>query len=145
MDYFEKRGASWRAQVRRKGYPTLSATFDTKAEAQRWAAEIEGDMSRARFVDIRDADSTTQAEALKRYRREVSDHKKGEKQEGVRIKRWMEDPLAEKSLASLKSSDLAAWRDERLREGKSTATVRLNLAIISHLYTVAAKEWGIEG
>lgn len=145
MAYFEKRGSSWRAQVRRKGYPTLSATFDTKAEAQRWAAEIEGDMSRARFVDIREAESTTLAEALKRYRREVSDHKKGEKQEGVRIKRWLEDPLAEKSLASLKSSDLAAWRDERLKEGKSTATVRLNLAIISHLYTVAAKEWGIEG
>lgn len=145
MAYFEKRGASWRAQVRRKGYPTLSATFDTKAEAQRWAAEIEGDMSRARFVDLREAESTTLAQALKRYRREVSDHKKGEKQEGVRIKRWLEDPLAEKSLASLKSSDLAAWRDERLKEGKSPATVRLNLAIISHMYTVAMKDWGIEG
>lgn len=145
MAYFEKRGTSWRAQVRRKGYPTLSATFDTKADAQRWAAEIEGDMSRARFVDMREAESTTLAEALKRYRREVSDHKKGAKQEGIRIDRWMEDPLASKSLAALKSSDLAAWRDSRLAGGKSPATVKLNLAIISHLYTVAMKDWGIEG
>ncbi|YCH23105.1 site-specific integrase [Pseudomonas sp. D1-3] len=145
MAYFEKRGKSWRAQIRRKGYPTLSATFDTKAEAQRWAAEIEGDMSRARFVDIREAEQTTLLEALKRYRREVTDQKKGAAQEGVRIKKWLDDPLAGKSLASLKSSDLATWRDEKLAGGNSPATVRLNLAIISHLYTVAMKEWGIEG
>ncbi|KPW85825.1 hypothetical protein ALO92_05195, partial [Pseudomonas congelans] len=37
MAYYEKRGDAWRAQIRRKGYPTISATFDTKAEAQRWA------------------------------------------------------------------------------------------------------------
>lgn len=145
MAYFEKRGTSWRAQVRRKGYPTLSATFDTKADAQRWAAEIEGDMSRARFVDLREAEQTTVAEALKRYRREVTDFKKGARQENIRIDRWLEDPLATKSLAAVKSSDLAAWRDARLGEGKSPATVRLNIAIISHMYTVAIKDWGIEG
>lgn len=102
-------------------------------------------MSRARFVDIREAESTTLREALARYRREVSDFKKGAAQEGVRIKAWIKDPLTEKSLAALRSSDLAAWRDARLGEGLSPATVRLNLAIISHLYTVAIKEWGIEG
>src|SRR5690606_8643409 len=106
MAYFEKRGTSWRAQVRRKGYPTLSATFDTKADAQRWAAEVEGDMSRARFVDIREAEQTTVADALKRYRREVTDFKKGARQENIRIDRWLEDPLATKSLAAVKSSDL---------------------------------------
>ncbi|WP_416467915.1 hypothetical protein [Pseudomonas sp. LFS044] len=72
MAYYEKRGDAWRAQIRRKGYPTLSATFDTKVEAQRWAAEIEGNMSRARFVDMREAESTTLAEALGRYLSEVT-------------------------------------------------------------------------
>lgn len=145
MAYYEKRGESWRAQIRRKGYPTLSASFDTKAEAQRWAAEIEGDMSRARFVDIREAESTTLFEALKRYQSEVSAGKKGEKQEKVRIQKWQDSDLSHKSLASVRSSDMAAYRDAELKAGKSTATVRLDLAIISHLYTVAAKDWGIEG
>lgn len=72
MAYYEKRGDAWRAQIRRKGYPTLSATFDTKAEAQRWAAEIEGDMSRSRFVDTREAESTTLTEAMTLYVNEVS-------------------------------------------------------------------------
>lgn len=35
MAYYEKRGNAWRAQIRRNGYPALSATFAAKAEAQR--------------------------------------------------------------------------------------------------------------
>lgn len=145
MAYFEKRGDSWRAQIRRKGHPTLSATFDTKAEAQRWATEVEGDMSRSRFVDNREAQRTTLHDALKRYRREVSDLKKGAKQEGVRIQAWLDHPLADKPLAAITSSDLAEYRDARLDEGASTATVRLDLAVISHLFTVAGKEWRMDG
>lgn len=145
MAYYEKRGDAWRAQIRRKGYPTLSATFDTKAEAQRWAAEIEGDMSRSRFVDTREAESTTLADALDRYLNEVSKTKKGEKQEKVRAAKWKDSEYGKKSLAALRSSDMAAYRDSELKKGKSTATVRLDLALISHLYTVASKDWGIEG
>lgn len=145
MAYYEKRGDSWRAQIRRKGYPTLSATFDTKAEAQRWAAEVEGDMSRARFVDLREAESTTLKDALTRYQNEVTVGKKGAKQEAVRIEKWKNSAFASKSIAAIRSSDMAAYRDQELKAGKSTATVRLDLAVISHLYTVAGKDWGIEG
>ncbi|WP_405120699.1 tyrosine-type recombinase/integrase [Pseudomonas leptonychotis] len=145
MAYYERRGEAWRAQIRRKGFPTLSATFDTKAEAQRWAAGIEGDMSRDRFVDNREAQQTTLHDALKRYRREVSDHKKGARQESVRIDRWLEHPLAAKSLAAITSSDLAEYRDARINDGAAPATARLDLAIISHLFTVASKEWRMDG
>jgi integrase len=145
MAYYEKRGDAWRAQIRRKGYPTLSSTFDTKAEAQRWAAEIEGDMSRSRFVDTRKAESTTLTDALDRYVAKVSDSKKGSAQEKVRAKKWQASEYARRSLASIRSSDMAAYRDAEIKAGKSTATVRLNLALISHLYTVASKDWGIEG
>ncbi|MBF8764158.1 site-specific integrase [Pseudomonas putida] len=143
--YEQRPGGAWRAKIRRKGYPSLSATFDTKAEAQRWAAEIEGDMSRARFVDMREAERTTLAEALDRYVREISASKKGAKQENTRANKWKKHALAGKGLAALRSSDFAAYRDEELKAGKSTATVRLDLALISHLFTVAIKDWGIEG
>ncbi len=42
MASITKRGKRWRAFIRRKGYETQSKTFPTKAEAQRWAATIEG-------------------------------------------------------------------------------------------------------
>lgn len=36
----------WRAQVRRKGQPVYTRTFDTKAAAERWARQLEADMDR---------------------------------------------------------------------------------------------------
>jgi integrase len=141
----QRPNGTWRAKIRKKGYPSLSASFDTKADAQRWSAEIEGDMSRKRFVDTREAEATTVAEALQRYAREISAQKKGARQELTRIKTWAEGKYGTKSLAELRSSDLADYRDARLAEGVSTNTVRLSLALISHLYTVAIKDWGIEG
>lgn len=36
-----KRGAKWRAQIRRAGHATLTETFTSKADAQRWAREQE--------------------------------------------------------------------------------------------------------
>ncbi len=141
----QRANGTWRTKIRKKGYPALSASFDTKAEAQRWASEIEGDMSRKRFVDTREAEATTVADALARYAREISAQKKGARQELTRIKTWSEGKYGAKSLAELRSSDLATYRDARLAEGASTNTVRLSLALISHLYTVAIKDWGIEG
>jgi integrase len=144
MATYQKRGTAWRALIRRKGYPTLTATFDTKAEATKWASGIEGDMSRSKYVDSSKAEQTTLAAALTTYTK-ISDAKKGAKQEAVRIKRWLLHPLSEKYLSAITSSDLATYRDERLKQNVATATVRLELAIISHLFTIAAKEWHMTG
>lgn len=114
----------------------------------RWAEAIEGEMATARYVDRREAERTTLADALRRYRSEFSDHKKGAAQEADRIRRWLEHPLADKSLAAITSSDLAAYAENRKKgtgqsKGVSGTTIRLELAIISHLYTVAAKVWNM--
>lgn len=61
----QRANGTWRTNIRKKGYPSLSASFDTKPETQRWASEIEGDMSRKRFVDTREAEAATVAESLK--------------------------------------------------------------------------------
>lgn len=144
MATYVKRGNSWQAQIRRKGHATVTGTFDTKGEATKWAAGIEGDMSRSKYVDKSKADKTTLATALEKYQK-ISDSKKGSQQEATRIKRWLKHPLAEKYLSAITSSDMAEYRDERLAQNVATNTVRLELAIISHLYTVASKEWHMTG
>ena len=141
MATIQRRSGAWRAMIRRKGYPSLSATFDTKAEAERWAREIETEMGRSRFVDTREADSLTIAEALDRYRREVSAHKKSHRNERSRIAILTRD-LGHHTMTSLRSSDVAAYRDERLAVA-SGSTVRRDLALLSHLYAIAVKEWGL--
>ena len=57
MATIQRRSGAWRALIRRKGYPHLSATFDTKAEAEQWAREVETEMGRSRWVDTREADT----------------------------------------------------------------------------------------
>ncbi len=91
-----------------------------------------------------EAQATTLADALKRYLAEVTPHKKGHKQERQRIQAWLKRPVANRSLASLRPKDFAAHRDNRIAEGVASNTVRLELALLSHLFNTARKEWGVE-
>lgn len=145
MATFRKRGRYWQAQIIRKGYPSQYKTFDTKAEAEAWATIIESEMSRGAWVNRAEAEATSLQEALDRYAREITVGKKGSVRELSRIGIWKKHPLALRSLASLRGVDFAAYRDERLGAGAASNTVRLELAIISHLFTIATKEWGLEG
>ena len=139
----QRKSGWWQAKVRRKGLAPQSRTFRTRAEAEAWARAIEGEMDRGVFVSRAEAERTTLGEALTRYEREVSRQKKGAEQEKYRIRTWRADPLARRSLASLRGADFAAWRDARLAAGVAPATIRLDIALISHLYTIAEKEWSI--
>lgn len=142
MATITKRGAyQWRAQIRKKGFPTISQTFDTRADAEDWVKIKESEMTRGVFQDRTEAEATTLKSALERYACEFTVHKKSRKSEEQKIKIWCQHPLASSSLASLRSHDFATFRDARLAQGKSAATVRLELAVISHLFTVATKEW----
>lgn len=86
----------------------------------------------------------TLGKALGNYLETVTPHKKGHKQEARRVRAWLKAPLADRRLDTLRGVDFAQYRDGRLTAGASRSTVRLELAIISHLYTVAAKDWGHE-
>ncbi len=144
MATFEQRESGWwQAKVRRKGHAPKSKTFEKKADAETWARDIENKMDRGIFEDRREAETTTLRTALERYEREVTSKKKAQRQEKNFIKHWLERrDFADKSLASLKSSDFASFRDARL-EIVSSQTVRHELKLIAHLYSVANKEWGI--
>jgi len=141
----EKGDSQWHVQIRRKGFPNQTKTFETNSDALKWARLIESEMDRGVFVSRAEAERTTLAEALMRYRREVTPTKKGWKREEQRIDVWLKSDLAPRSLASIRSTDLAAYRDKQRKAGKSDATIRLNLMILSHLFEIARKEWGMEG
>ena len=61
----------------------------------------------------------------------------------TRISIWKNHPLAKR--ASIRGNDMAAYRDERIKASYFANTIRLELAIISHLFEMARKEWGMEG
>lgn len=143
MATIERRGAGqFRAIIRRKGYAPQRRTFPTRATAEAWARAEEAAMDRGQWQDTGEARRTTLADALDRYAREVTPHKRGAQQEQARIRTWKAHALAQRPLASIRGSDLAAWRDARLK-GAGPNTVRLELAVLSHLFTVARTDWGM--
>jgi len=143
MAYFQKRSGAWRAIVKKKGHERQTRTFDTKAEAEAWARALETEMDRGVFVSRKEAESTTLSEALDRYKKEVADLKKGAYQESRRIEYLKNHKLSKRFLASILGKDIAEYRDDR-KKTVSEATVRRELTVLSHLFEVAKKEWGME-
>ena len=146
MATIRKRGnLQWQAIIRRSGWPHQSKVFSTKYEADRWARSVENEMDRGIFISRHEAESTTLFDALDRYSKEVSIKKKSYLRESTRIKMWQGTELATRYLATLRGADFAEFRDTRRDEGCAENTVRLDLALISHLFTIARREWGMEG
>ncbi|MHB1752188.1 MAG: tyrosine-type recombinase/integrase [Acidiferrobacter sp.] len=133
----------WQALVRRRGYPQQTRTFDTKAKAEDWASVLESEMARGVFVSRAEAENTTLHEALDRYAREIVPGKKNADREGRRVKGLQARTLARRSMASIQGKDIAAFMQQRQAEGAGPNTVRLDLALLSHLFNVARTEWGM--
>lgn len=144
MATIAKRGPyQWRAQVRKRGFPERSKTFETKAEAEAWARMIESEMARGVWLDRSEAESTTLRELLDRYEREVSPRKRSFEREVSFLNTWRQTDLAVRMVARIRGSDVAALRDRWLRE-LAPASVLRRLQVLSHVFNTARKEWGME-
>lgn len=143
MATIEKRGlGQWRAKVRKRGYPTQSRTFDTKAKAERWAKKVESEMDDGIFLSRSEAEKTTFAQLMSRYRDEITPSKKGAEVETHRINAIIRHPISRRHLHTLSNNDFAIYRDERLKSVK-TDTVLKELGLMGHAFDIAIKEWGI--
>ena len=143
MATFRKRGPyQWQAQVRKKGQPLQTKTFETRALAEQWARAIEVEMDKGMFVSRAEAESTTLEELLERYLAEITPLKKGAASETNRLRALMRLPLARRFVASIRGVDIARFRDERLQK-VTPSTVKRDLVLLGHMFEVARKEWGI--
>lgn len=138
MASFTKRGTTWRAQVSLMGV-RKTKTFETKAYAKAWAAMIEDEVRSNERGDV--PPNKTFGDLLLRYAKEVSPSKKAGDFEVLRIKALVrEDALAQVALTNLSETDIAAWRDRRLKQ-VSVGSVLREWNIFSSACTTARKEW----
>ncbi len=136
--------STWKAVIRKRGWPTAIKTFRTKRDAQDWARRTEDEMVRGVYIERASSDRLLLRRALERYLAEVSVTKKPTTSNAERHKsKALIDELGDYSLAEITPDRVAEYRDKRLAFGKSASTVRLELALLSHLYTIAIKEWRI--
>jgi len=138
MASYRKRGDKWEAALCLNGV-RRSGTFATKREAVAWAAAqsvtLKEEQANGGIPDI------SVSKLLQKYLEEVTPRKRGYVNETNRIKRLMRDDLARIHLPVLKTAHLAAWRDRRLSV-VSSASARRDFNLLSHVFTVAVREWG---
>jgi integrase len=142
MASFRKRSGKWQARIIRDGYPDQTKTFDSKADAEKWARALESDIDKGQFVNVSEAQRTTLGDVIARYLVEVTPSMKGVTEDSIRLKAIMRKPIARWSMANLSAARIAAYRDERLKE-VSGGTVIRELAYISAIINHARREWGI--
>lgn len=136
MASFTQRSGKWHVRIRVVGQPTRSATFPTKRAAQAWAREQEAKSDPAASVAM------TLSGALERYAQEITPTKRGAERERNRVAALARTPIGTRCLTSIHGRDVAKYRDIRLAD-VSPSTVQKELALISHVFTIARKEWGL--
>lgn len=139
---------TWKAVIRKTGWPTCSKTFRTKRDAEDWSRRAEDEMVRGVYIERSSSERLTLESALKRYLAEVSPTKASKTHQSEQATaKILISRLGKYSLAALSANVIADYRDTRLaeqtRRGTTTSnnTVRLELALLSHLFTVAIREW----
>lgn len=134
-------GPQWRAVVRRVGFKTQSKIFNTKADADAWAGDLEAEMRQPTYRDLARAREHTVGALLEKFRDEVCDTRGGGKWERTRINKLLRDAeFTRRRLDQLRFEDIRDWRDARLKE-VSAASVNREMNLLSGIFTHAIKEW----
>lgn len=153
MAYIEPRKdkdgkTSYRVQVRLKGYPTQSATFERKTDANKWAQQTEAAIREGRHFKTVEAKRHTVEEMIDRYIKSVLPTKGSQQFNQKKQLEWWKKKIGSYTLADCTPSMIAECRDDllegttHLKVNRSPATVNRYLAALSHCFTIAVKEWG---
>ena len=146
---------TWKAVIRRTGFPTTIKTFRLKAQAENWARRTEDEMVQGLFIQRGPSERLTFEKAMERYLSEVTPTKRPETQiREIRRAAPLIKHFGQYAIGGITPDLIAQYRDQRLsgfdRKGddgepipRAPNTVRLELALLGHLFTVAVKEWGL--
>ncbi|MBF0454501.1 MAG: site-specific integrase [Magnetococcales bacterium] len=133
---------SWEVMIRKKGYPTATKTFRRKVDAQDWSRRIEDEMVRGAYIDRNDAERLLLADALDRYLKEISPRKAVETARSeVSRSRHLVRELGKFSLVAITPDKIYRYRMSREKAGASANQIRLEMSLLSHLFTTAIQDW----
>lgn len=138
---FVKQTQKWQAIIRRQGVQSQVKTFVRKEEAIKWARQIEIEIDKGFIHHLSHNDPMVFKDIAHRYEREFSIHKKSYLREKSRLK-CLINHFGKLYLNQINASKVALFRDLRLSQGLSGATVIKDLNTLAHIINMAKKEWG---
>ena len=138
---------SYRARVRTKGYPEISASFARKTDAKRWAAGIEADIHSGRYFS---ETHHTLSDAIKRDSDQYLPQLKDAAKRSQHLS-WWDNQIGHIRLSNIKSDTISKCRSilqtqpstfgRHQGRPRSDATVNRYLASLSAMFTFAVNEW----
>jgi integrase len=138
----KKGGRRYQAEVRLKGHPTQTATFDRKTDAKAWVYKVEADIRCGRNQLYTESKRRTFSEAIQRYCREqiVSVVKRGHLH-------WWDKELGSLYLQDVRPAMISEKKQKLLSESTAKGIIRGKstcnryLASLSHLMSTCVKQW----
>lgn len=117
----------WRVQIRRTGQKSISKMCRTKAEAERWAREQEGQMDKGTHVGKL---METVSDLILDYRtlRENSDREVKDTSSEHYMLKTLDSLLGKKKVQHLEVSDLITYCQDRRKEGAGPYTVNMEIS-----------------
>jgi len=144
---------TWKAIIRKNCWLVTIKTFRIKRDAEDWAPRTEDEMMRSAFIQRFPAELMTLEDAMRRYLSKVLPTKRPATQKSeVKRANVLIKHLGCYLLSALTPEIIARFRDKRLASDvnskgickpRSNNTVRLELALLGYLSTIALKEWHI--
>ena len=141
MGAIRKRGNSFHAQVRIKGWQSFTKTFPTKSLAKRWIEKTEAQL-REHPVRNETGYDVTLADACTRYMNEITHKHKGYASETARLKFLAHGVLGNTGLRYLSTAQINAYFQKRATK-VTEGTLRKEFILLRKLFTVAISSWNL--
>lgn len=142
IDQDGKQRTTYRVQIRRKGFPPVTATFERKTDADDWAKATETDMKRRRYFPQHEAERRTLAELVERQLETVKIERPDDYDRQRVLLSWWKDKLGPYTLDAITPELITRHRDMLQREeGFSNGTVNRYLTMLSKTFNNAVREW----
>lgn len=138
---------TFRARFRKRGHPEINQTFPDLKLAKNWLIEQNRNAMMGIHLPHLKASKRTLAEAVDRYLETVLPRKPANATNTIRHLNWWKKQLGEFALSAIRPQMIAEKRDElstgmvRGNQVRNPATVVRYLSHLSHLFTIACKEW----
>lgn len=139
---------TYRVKIRLKGHPTQTASFDKRSGAKKWMQQTEAAIHEGRYFKTTEAKRHTLSETIERYIKHVLPTKPKSAHDQTTQLNWWKAAIGDHVLADVTPSLIGEQRD-KLASGvtsngnkRTPATVNRYLAALSHMFTIAVKEWG---
>ena len=143
---------SYTARIRVKGYPTISATFEKKQDAQLWIQENESKMKLGRHIQPSESKKHTLNELIKRYISNELPKRKTDHQKFQMHLDWWKNKIGcyylnmiTPALITQCKETLETEPSPKPKNGRNTrtpATVNRYLATLSIVFSYACNEYG---